>query len=319
MKYSFVIPCYGSEHTIEGVVIELIEETKKEQLDDFEIILVNDCSPDNVWKVIQSLAAKFNFIHGVNLARNFGQHAALLAGYSRCKGDVIVSLDDDGQAPIDELYKLLEELDNDKDVVYAYYEEIKQNIFRRFGTMVATQMSKILLGAPDDFKGSSFYVAKRFVIDEMLRYDNAYPYLLGLVLRTTRKIGYVETVHRKRAEGVSGYNFRKLFALWLNGFTAFSVKPLEIGAWLGIIFAVMGFVGVVLTFINKIIHPQVVAGWSSLISVILIIGGIILLMLGLIGEYIGRIYICINKAPQFVIREETVMLRNEGEDRDENC
>ncbi len=319
MKYSFVIPCYGSERTIEDVVIELIKEIEKEQLEKYEIILVNDCSPDHVWDVIQSLATKFHFVHGVNLSRNFGQHAALLAGYGRCSGDIVISLDDDGQAPIDELYKLLEELNNDKDVVYAYYEEIKQNMFRRFGTMIATQMSKILLGAPDDFKGSSFYVAKKFVVDEMLRYDNAYPYLLGLVLRTTRRIGYVKTTHRKRVDGSSGYSFRKLFALWLNGFTAFSVKPLEIGAWLGIFFAAVGFIGVILTFINKIVHPQVIAGWSSLVSVILIIGGIILLMLGLIGEYIGRIYICINKAPQFVIREETVMLRNEGEDRDENC
>lgn len=305
MRYSFVIPCYRSEHTIEDVVKELISEAEKEQIKDYEIILVNDCSPDDVWKVIQGLANRYGFVHGVNLAKNFGQHAALLAGYSKSTGDIVVSLDDDGQAPIDELYKLLDELNKGNDVVYAYYHQIKQNWFRRFGSMVATQMSKWLLGAPDDFKGSSFYVARKFVIEEMLKYDNAYPYLLGLVLRATRKISWVETSHRSRVEGKSGYSIRSLIALWLNGFTAFSVKPLEIGAWMGMILAVAGFVAAVVTVIHKICHPEVIMGWSSLISVILIIGGMILLMLGLIGEYVGRIYICINKSPQYVIRDET--------------
>lgn len=311
-KYSFVIPCYRSEHTIQPVVEELIAEIEREKLNDYEIILVNDCSPDNVWSVIQQLAQIYPKVKGISLARNFGQHAALMAGYAKTTGDVVVSLDDDGQAPIDELYKLLAELKQDKDVVYAYYREIKQNWFRRFGSAVATQMGVLLLDAPKGQKGSSFYAAKRFLIDEILRYDNAYPYLQGLVLRVTRKIGYVETEHRKRAEGTSGYTLRKLFSLWLNGFTAFSVKPLEIGAWIGFLFAVIGLFGSVTTIIRKLLHPEIAAGWSSTISILLIIGGVIMLMLGLIGEYIGRIYICLNKAPQYVIREETVAPEGEG-------
>lgn len=305
MKYSFVIPCYRSERTIRSVVQELIAEIEKEQLTDYEIILVNDCSPDGVWKVIRELAQEYSFLNGINLARNFGQHAALLAGYAKTTGDIIISLDDDGQAPIDELYKLLDELNNDKDVVYAYFDEIKQTGFRRFGTYVATRMSQLLLGAPKDFKGSSFYVAKRFVINEMLRYNNAYPYLLGLVLRTTRKIGCVKTNHRSRLVGTSGYNLKSLFSLWLNGFTAFSVKPLELGALLGVIFAVIGFIIVIVTVVRKLCNPTVAVGWTSIISVILIVGGILLLMLGLIGEYVGRIYICLNKSPQYVVREDT--------------
>lgn len=304
MKYSFVIPCYRSERTIRMVVDELIKEIKKEGIDDYEIILVNDCSPDNVWDVIKKLTEELEHIHGICLARNFGQHAALMAGYARCSGEVVVSLDDDGQAPIDELSKLLDKMEQGCDVVYAYYEEIKQSCFRRIGTKIATQMSKTLLNAPSDFKGSSFYVARKFVIDEMLRYENAYPYLLGLVLRTTRRIGWVQANHRKRAVGKSGYSLGRLVSLWLNGFTAFSVKPLEVGVWLGILFAFAGLGGGVYTVIHKICHPSVQAGWSSTISILLTIGGIILLMLGLIGEYIGRIYICINKAPQYVVREE---------------
>lgn len=306
MKHSFVIPCYRSEHTLRNVVSELIEEIEKENLQDYEIILVNDGSPDDVWNVIRQLSREYPFIQGINLARNFGQHAALLAGYARATGEVIVSLDDDGQAPIDELYKLLDELErNGRDVVYAYYREIRQTVFRRFGTVVATQMNRMLLGAPKDFKGSSFYVAKRFVIEEMLRYDNAYPYLPGLVLRTTRRLGFVQTNHRQRAAGASGYTFRSLLSLWLNGFTAFSVKPLEIGVWVGAVFAIAGLIGSVIIIIKKLCHPEIPAGWSSTISILLIIGGSVMLMLGLIGEYIGRIYICINKAPQYVVKETT--------------
>lgn len=313
MKYSFVIPCYRSEQTIGSVVEELILELTREGLDDYEIILVNDCSPDCVWQVITQLSRQYPFVHGISLARNFGQHAALMAGYAKTVGDVVISLDDDGQAPINELYKLLAEMERDKDVVYAYYREIKQNWFRRFGSAVATEMSRLLLGASKDVKGSSFYAAKRFVIDEMLRYDNAYPYLPGLVLRVTRKIGCVETEHRRRSSGTSGYNFRKLFSLWLNGFTAFSVKPLEIGAWVGFLFAAIGFLGSIAMVIQKLYHPDLVAGWSSIICALLIIGGVIMLMLGVIGEYIGRIYICINKAPQYVIREDTYTREREEE------
>ncbi len=305
MKYSFVIPCYQSENTLRQVVHELLMEIEKENLMEYEIILVNDCSPDNVWHVIKSLSRENDFVHGINLAKNFGQHAALLAGYAKSKGDVIVSLDDDGQAPVDELYKLLNGLGEDYDVVYAYYDEVKQNLFRRLGSWAALQMGHALLEIPKDFKGSSFYAARKFIIDEMLHYKNAYPYLPGLVFRTTRKINCVRTSHRGRLEGRSGYSFRSLFSLWMNGFTAFSVKPLEIGFWLGVIFAVMGFGGGIYTAVNKICNPDIPAGWTSTICVLLILGGMIMLMLGLLGEYIGRIYICINKAPQYVVKEDT--------------
>ena len=144
---------------------------------------------------------------------------------------------------------------------------------------------------------------KRFVVDEIIKYDHSYTYIAGLVLRATRNIGYVPIEQRERYEGKSGYSLKGLISLWLNGFTAFSVKPLEIGSFLGGFFAFVGFVVAIVTIIRKIIIPDIQAGWSSIISTILIIGGFIMLMLGLIGEYIGRIYICINNAPQFVIKE----------------
>ncbi len=299
---SFVIPCYRSEKSIEQVVDEIFLRMEKYD-NKFEVILVNDNSPDNVWRVINGICEKHKNVIAVNLAKNFGQHAALLAGYSKSRGDIVISLDDDGQAPLESLEDLINKIEEGYDVVYAYYKEVKQNLFRRMGSNVAKKMNEVMLGAPKDFKGSSFYVAKRFVIDEMLKYDNSYPYLLGLVLRTTRNIAWVETEHRSRLYGRSGYNFKSLLSLWVNGFTAFSVKPLELSTYIGFLMALIGFVYAIYVIIRKILVVDLAVGWSSVISIMLITSGMILMILGIIGEYIGRIYICINKSPQYVIKE----------------
>ena len=303
-KFSFVIPCYRSEKTITTVVDEIKSEmASKRPGDDYEIVLVNDCSPDNVWSVIEKLAETEKNVIGINLAKNFGQHSALLAGYGKCSGEYVVSLDDDGQAPLDALNDLIAKMEEGYDVVYAYYHEIKQNLFRRFGSWMAGMMGKFMLDPPKDMKGSSFYIARGFVIKEMCKYKNAYPYLVGLVLRVTRKIAWVETNHRSRLEGTSGYSFARLLGLWLNGFTAFSVKPLRVSTFLGMFFAVLGFIYAIVIVVQKCLGIIGVAGWSSIIALMLIIGGCVLVMLGLIGEYVGRIYICINDSPQYVIKE----------------
>lgn len=307
-----MIPCYRSEHTVSLVVDELVSVTAELRIDDYEIILVNDGSPDNVWHTIKDLAASNDRVLGICLSRNFGQHAALLAGYRYCTGDYIVSLDDDGQAPLDGLGSLIDKLEEGYDVVYASYNVTKQNAFRRFGSWMAKKMCEVMLDQPKDLDATSFFIARRYVIDEMVRYDNAYPYLQGLILRVTRNVACVPTEHRKRLEGSSGYSLRKLIALWLNGFTAFSVKPLELGIYVGVLFALAGFVFAIITVIRKVIYANVVVGWSSLVSIMLIFFGITLIMLGLIGEYIGRIYICINNAPQSVIRETTAAGLDEG-------
>ena len=302
-KFSFVIPCYRSENTISLVVSEIKSEMTKRPKDTFEIVLVNDCSPDNVWNVIESLVrANDNFV-GINLAKNFGQHAALMAGYNHCTGDYVVSLDDDGQAPLDSLGDLISKIEEGYDVVYAYYEEIKQNAFRRFGTWMAKKLGDIMLEGPKDLKGSSFYIARKYIIDEMIKYKNSYPYLTGLVLRTTRNVTCIPTKHRSRLQGTSGYSFKALLSLWMNGFTAFSVKPLELSALLGFFFAFAGFIYAIYIVIRRLMGITGIEGWSTIIALMLIMGGVIMIMLGLIGEYIGRIYISINNSPQYVIKK----------------
>ncbi len=301
---SFVIPCYRSENTVMKVVDEIASTMASDEAYDYEVILVNDCSPDGVWNVIKNRAVVDKRITGINLAKNFGQHSALMAGYHRSKGDYVVSLDDDGQTPASEVFKLIDKLEEGFDVVYATYPEYHQTLFRKLGSDFATKMNNYMFDIKKPMpKGSSYFVMRRFIVDEILKYDHAYTYVAGLVLRATRNIAMVPVEHRNRLEGSSGYSLKSLISLWLNGFTAFSVKPLEISAYIGVLCSAGGFIFVVITIIRKLINPDIQAGWSSLISIIMIIGGIIMLMLGLIGEYIGRIYICLNNAPQYVIKE----------------
>jgi undecaprenyl-phosphate 4-deoxy-4-formamido-L-arabinose transferase len=302
-KISVVIPCYRSENFLPVVVKDCISKFSEIGISDYEIILVNDFSPDNVLSVIRKLCFENPNIKGVDLARNFGQHAAIMAGLSIISGDICVFLDDDGQTPVDEIDKLLNALTDDIDVVYAEYSKKKHSIFRNLGSKVNDIMAEILINKPKNIVITSYFVCKRFIVDEMLRYHNAYPYLSGLIFRATKRIKTVEVNHRERLSGASGYTLKKLFTLWMNGFTAFSVKPLRIATFMGFFCAVLGFIMTGYTIVSRLLRSDMLLGYSSTMAVLLFVGGMLMLMLGIIGEYIGRIYISINNAPQYVIRE----------------
>ncbi len=302
MKVSFVIPCYRSAQTL-PVVVEEIRDTMTNRLGkDYEIILVNDASPDDTFDVIQRLCEEDPNIVGVDFAKNFGQHSGLMAGMNLSSGDVVVCMDDDGQTPASEVGKLLEKIEEGYDVVYARYEHKMHSKFRNFGSRVNSLMTEKLLDKPRELYLSSYFAVKRFVVEEMIQYRNAFPFVDGLLLRTTGNICNVDIPHRMRIAGSSGYTLKKLIGLWVNGFTAFSVKPLRMATYVGSITAMAGFLYAIYTIINKIVDPTVPVGWSSTMAVLLALGGMILLVLGLIGEYIGRMYICQNQSPQYVIR-----------------
>lgn len=305
---SFVIPCYRSEKTLEAVINE-IEETMNGSNDyDYEILLVNDGSPDNTWDVIKKIAAERDKdkVIGINFAKNFGQHAALMAGLGKSKGDYVVCLDDDGQTPANEVFKLLDALNDGSDAVYARYGHKQHSLFRNFGTAMNEWMASVMLGKPKELFVSSYFAVRRFVVDEMIKYESSYPYVIGLVLRTTKRIVNVDVNHRKREVGASGYTFSKLMALWINGFTAFSIKPLRIATLSGTIFAFLGFLYGIFTVIKKFVNPNVPVGFSALMSAMIFIGGMLMLMMGMVGEYLGRVYISQNRNPQYVIRETTL-------------
>ena len=313
-KISFVIPCYGSEKTIEFVINEIVEVVEEKANEyDYEIIAINDCSPDNVLSVLIRLANSNKKIKVIDFAKNFGKHAGVLAGFKFASGDYIVGLDDDGQCPVNHFWELLEPIINNKsDYSMAGYNKVKQSVFKNIGSTINSLMSHILLKKPKNLYFSNFYAMKKYIAKEMIRYNNPYPYLEGLTLRTTDSFAIVPMEERERYEGNGNFTLHKSISLWLNGFTAFSVKPLRVSSIIGILCSFIGFIFGLAVIIKKLINPLIVIGYSSIMATLLFVGGIIMLMLGLIGEYIGRIYISINNSPQYVIKD--IINYDEGED-----
>ena len=304
-KISIVIPCYNSENTIEDVVKET-ENHLKERLSeyDYEFILINDCSKDNTIDVISRLSEKNRKVTAIDFAKNFGQHAALLAGFRELDGDYVVCLDDDGQMPIESIYDMIMMLKGDIDVVQGRYQKTKQSLFRRFGSKVNALMAEALINKPKGLEMNSFWGAKRYVTDEIAKYEGPYPYIAGLILRTTSKIANIDVKHRSRTSGSSGYTLFRLIRLWMNGFTAFSEKPLRVVSYFGMTCSVLGFIYAIIIIIKKLVNPAIEVGYSSTICIMLFIGGVIMMSLGIMGEYLGRTYISINNSPQYVIRKK---------------
>lgn len=303
---SFVIPCYNSTNTIESVVEEIGTMMGRDFPDYiFEIILVNDGSPNGTtYDKICSIAKANKHVKGINLARNFGQPSAVMAGLNYANGDYIVCGDDDGQTPYNEFSRLFEKINEGYDAVEGKFtQHEKRSLVRVVGTKMNEWMATALINKPKGLVLTTYWVVKRFVAQEMIKYSNSYPYLGGLMMRTTQNVVNVGFTKKDRLKGKSGYNLRKMIELWLNGFTSFSVKPLRVAVFVGILSAFAGFVYGLITIILKLIDPTIQAGYSSLLAVMLFLFGIVFLMMGMMGEYIGRIYMALNNTPQFVIKE----------------
>lgn len=305
-KISFVIPCYNSTNTI-GTVVQEIKEVMSTAMSeyDYEIVLVNDGSPDGTtYSAIEKIAEEEEHIIGVNLSRNFGQPSAVMAALNQTSGDYVVCGDDDGQTPFIELPKLMAKIEEGYDLVEAKYAvREKRSLFRKLGTAANEGMATWLIAKPKGLELTTYWVTRRYVVDEMIAYHNPYPYLGGLMLRTTQKACNVDVTHRERLSGHSGYSLKKMIELWLNGFTSFSIKPLRVMTALGCILSFVGFVFGLVVMIRKIVDPSIIAGYSSTMAVMLFLFGMVFFFMGLLGEYVGRIYISLNRAPQFVIKE----------------
>lgn len=300
-KISFVIPCYYSEKTIATVCSDILAVMGNHC---YEVILVNDGSTDGTWDVISKLCKYHHQVKGLNLSRNFGQHSAIMAGLNHASGDIVVLLDDDGENDPKQVMKLIDALDDKTDVVIAEYTNKVQSGFRNFGTWINNLMAEVMIQKPKHLTLTSYIAMKRYVTDEMIRYQCPYPYVDGLILRATTNIATVEIEHHPRLVGTSTYSLKKLMVLWFNGFTSFSIVPLRISTVFGVLCAFIGFLVGCYAILSKIVNPEISAGWPSLISAITIIGGMILIVLGMIGEYVGRIYISLNNSPQYVIKEK---------------
>jgi glycosyltransferase involved in cell wall biosynthesis len=299
-KLSIVIPVYNSEKII-GELVEQLESQLQARLE-FDIILVNDGSRDQSFKVLLGLSKKYDNLCVLNLSKNFGQHNATIAGLNYAKGEYVITMDDDLQHPAAEIFKLIGEIEKGYDVVYGGYAK-HDGLFRKAGSMANDLMMDIMIDKPRELKFSSFRIIRSFVVKEMVKYDAPYPYLDGLILRITRNIGTITVEHRERKIGISNYTVKKLLSLWLNGFLNFSILPLRLFAYIGIVFAIAGFLSAVVIMVRAIFFFVPVQGWASLIVSTLIFSGVQLLSLGMVGEYVGRIYLTQNRTPQYVIRE----------------
>lgn len=303
-KLSVVIPCYNSEKNIENVIERDMEIFLEQGISNFEFVLVNDCSADHTWDVLEKLSKKQKNIISINLAKNCGQHNAIMAGFRYVTGDYVVVSDDDGQTQMEMISTMVKKLDEGFDVIMTNWEQRgHRSLLRRLGTALNDKVSEVLMDNPDKIPVSIFFLAKRFIIDEVVRYNRPYPFVTGLILRTTHNIGVVNVKQLQRQSGQSGYSFKKLMKLWLNGFTAFSILPLRMASYIGTFSALLGFLFGIFVVVRKIIMPQIVAGWSSAVAIFMFMSGIMLCVLGMIGEYVGRIYMCINNTPQYVIKE----------------
>lgn len=311
--YSFVIPCYNSSESIRHVVELTMEEMEKMNSREFEFVLVNDYSSSTkTMPVLKKLAEEYPCVTVLNLAKNAGQHNAIMAGLNYAKGDILIGMDDYMQTHPSQLPYLFEELEKGYDIVYGYYPEKKHSAFRNFGSWVNYISVRILIGKPKELKTSSYWVARKFVRDSVIEYQAPYAYIQGLFLRTTRNISCIPIQHFQREEGESNYTFKRLLKLWSN-IIGFSITPLRLTEYCGFGLSLLSIIAAVVVLIRKILNPAMALGWPSLMIVICFFSGIQLMFLGLIGEYIGRMFLGLNRQPQYVIRE---VIRQESEEQE---
>jgi undecaprenyl-phosphate 4-deoxy-4-formamido-L-arabinose transferase len=299
---SLVIPVYNGSRTI-GPLVDQVMATFGST--SFEIVLVNDGSEDQSESVCASLAQKSpGTVVFVHLSRNFGEHNAVLAGFKQARGHYIAVLDDDGQNPPEEVKRMLDELKRKNyDVVYGHYIEKKHSWFRNAGSRFNDRIATLMLHKPSDLYLSSFKVMNRFVVNEIINYHGPYPYTDGLIYRVTRNIGQIPVEHRASESGPSRYTFRKLIRLWLNMFLNFSIKPLRLSIYVGLLTSCLSVVALVLILIDRLwITPNMTLGIPTVLGTIVLLAGIQLMILGLVGEYLGRLYLDQTGTPQYVVR-----------------
>jgi undecaprenyl-phosphate 4-deoxy-4-formamido-L-arabinose transferase len=302
MVISIVIPVYNGAATIGDLVDRLIDVLSTNTL---QIVLVNDGSADQSDLACRALYVRYpETVTYVNLSKNFGEHNAVMAGLRHARGDYVVIMDDDFQNPPEEVTRLIDHAcAHGYDIVYTRYPRKQHHWFRNLGSRLNDWVANFMLDKPRNLYLSSFKCLSRFTVGEIIKYTGPYPYIDGLALRCTRSIGTVEVTHQPRRNGRSNYTLRRLVRLWLNMSVNFSVMPLRLSGLMGLVFSIFGFVLGVRVFIEKMLRPDLPIGWASVLVAIVLFSGVQLLMLGLIGEYLGRLFLTINQTPQFVVRE----------------
>jgi len=301
---SVVIPVYNSSECL-AELVRRIDETFRAMNAQYELILVNDCSRDNSWEVIRELAGKYPALMGVSLRKNFGQDNALMAGLRLARGQYVIIMDDDLQHDPMYIPRLVAEIGKGHDVVFARYRHKKQSLWKNAGSWFNGKVAQIVLNKPKNIYLSPYKIIRADIVKAICDYDGPYPYVDGLLFRVTGNFSQIDVEHRERFKGTSSYTFWKSLKVWSYLATNFSIIPLRIASCLGIAAALLGMVLGVIFFFERIHNPHNPAGWASLIVSVLTFGGIQLISIGIVGEYVGRVYLNINRRPQYVIGETT--------------
>lgn len=307
-RLSIVIPLYYSEDTIAPLVDVVVGELAG-SFESLEIVLVNDGSRDGTHAAALSAVERHpDIVRYFRLSRNFGEHNAVMCGLNQSTGDYVCIIDDDFQTPPREIHKLVARMDEGFDVVYSYYAKKEHSLFRNLGSSFNNIVATLLLGKPRDLYLSSFKIMSRFLVDVVTSYKGPFPYIDSLILRATDSIGTQLCGHDKRMSGRSQYTVRKLFRLWLNMVTSISILPLKIASMLGLVMTVLGlllavFFSLSWVFGGLLSHSAVPKGWASLIVTVVLFTGLQFSILGMLGEYLGRLYLIQNRLPQYLVRE----------------
>lgn len=313
-RLSIVVPVYRSAPILPRLVEQIFAEMCLSGLaENFELLLVNDASPDNSWQVIRTLTKTYPFIKGISLRRNFGQHNATMAGLNHARGNIIILMDDDLQHPPQAIGNMVRAINDGYDVCYTQYLNRQHATWKKLGSRFNDWVATHLLNKPRGLYLSSFKAIRKEIVDEIIKYDGPYAYIDGLILDTTRSITTIDIEHQARNEGKGNYSLRRSLSLWLKMATSFSIVPLRLATLIGFTLAVLSAVMVIFVIMQKILHPEITAGWTSLMATVLFIGGMQMLFIGMIGEYIGRAYLKLNHKPQFVIGSSTWTGTNQNE------
>lgn len=302
IKISVVIPCYYSEKMIAKVVTLTREELLRGGYD-YEFVLVNDASTDRTFDEIRKLAEADPKIVGVNCGKNLGQHSAIMAGLNRTSGDYIMLMDDDMQTHPSQCLLLVDKIaTGEYDVVFAKWKEHKEALWRRLGSSFADWSMRVMVKRPKWVYSSNFLIMSRHIRDEVIKYQGPYVYVQGLIFRSASRFANVDVEHFDREQGTSGYTMKTLIRLW-STILNFSMMPLRAATILGFVFGAVGFILGIVVVVAKMLDPTMVAGWPSLMAALMFFSGILLFSVGLVGEYLGRVFMTVNHSPQFVVRE----------------
>lgn len=299
-EISIVIPVYNSTQ----IITELHAHLQKALSGVLhEIILVNDGSQDNSWEKMRSLASQNKNIIAVNLRKNSGQDNALLAGLRIAKGNYVVIMDDDLQHDPADILKLVEACKAGLDVCYANFSGKKQSMIKNAGSEINGKMAQVLSSKPKEIYLSPFKAINKATVEEIGKFSGPYPYIDGIILSITSNIGQIDAEHKPRHSGKSNYGMSRSASVFMKHFTGFSVLPLRIATITGCIATLIGLILAVKYLYDYFIAKNFIEGWTTVVILIIFFGGLILITLGIVGEYIGRMYLAINNKPQYSISE----------------